>query len=136
MYNFCAIWGVGIVSDIMALPVKEQEYLIEKEFENINLTNFAILSKKHYDKRIFTRSRNDVYEYLSDLSLEQVEEISLKKLNENGWMLIKTRIIDNSKKTYILQKDDLYAFLKFEEKNIFSLQIGYITLANKINNFP
>ncbi|WP_019555597.1 hypothetical protein [Propionispira raffinosivorans] len=120
----------------MALPVKEQESLIEREVENINFINFSILSKTHYDKKIFSRSRNDIYGYSSDFSLTEVEEMCLNELKKNQWTLLRTRKINDEKKTYILQKNDLYALLRFEEKNIFSLQIGYITLENKINNFP
>lgn len=127
--------GIGIISDVVALPVKEQEYLIEREAENINFTNFSILSRSHYDKKIFIRSRIDIYDYPSDFSLTEVEEMCLNELKKNQWILLRTRK-SNNEKTYILQKNNLYAFLKFGEKDIFSLQIGYITLENKINDFP
>jgi len=110
--------------------------LIEGEVKNINFINFSILSSTHYDKKIFKRSRIDIYEYSSDFCLTEVEEMCLNELKKNQWNLLRTRKINDEKRTYILQKNDLYALLSFEGENIFSLQIGYITLVNKINNFP
>ena len=136
VFKFFSIWGMAIISGIVAPPVKEEESLIEREVETINVSQFSVLSKTHYDKKLFVRSKNDIYKYSSDFSLMEVEEMCLNELKENQWTLRRTIKVNDEKKTYILQKKDLYALLKFEEKSTFSLQIGYITLANKMNNFP
>ncbi|WP_110953623.1 hypothetical protein [Anaerosinus massiliensis] len=117
------------------MPVEEQEYLIENEVKNINFAKFSTLSKTHYNKRIFSRSRNDIYEYPIAFNLKQVEEMCLNELKKEEWIILKVNVINAEKKVIILQKQNLYAFLRFEEKNIFSFQIGYITFEKKINGF-
>lgn len=136
VFNFFSIFGMAIISGVVALPVKEQESLIEREAETINVSRFSVLAKTHYDKRLFVRSKIDIYKYSSDFSLMEVEEMCLNELKKNQWALRRTIKINDEKKTYILQKNELYALLKFEGENTFSLQIGYITLENKMNNFP
>lgn len=121
---------------MVALPVEKQEYLIENEFKSIKLSEFSMLIKTHYDKKMFSRSRNDIYEYPSDFTLLQVSEICLSELKKNQWIILRTKKINDCKYIYVLQKNNLYALLNFEEPNFFSLQIGYITLENKINKFP
>ena len=72
----------------------------------ILLTGIALggVGMMYYDKKIFKRSRIDIYEYSSDFCLTEVEEMCLNELKKNQWNLLKTRKINDEKRTYILQK--------------------------------